>query len=231
MNPVLILTHNCLELTKRCVASVRNQDIPTRIMIVDNGSTDGTVDWLAEKEQAEIWFIGNVDNAGVSKGWNQGMRNLFFFLEIDHVLVIGNDTVLPIWFYSQLLSYQYPFVTGIAVDRMEQIAEPPKHKSADAHPDFSAFLIRREAWEKIGFFDERMSLYASDCDYHIRAHRAGVKMMKACIPFYHERSSTLRLAQNEERDKIQNQANADREVFRSIYGMLPGQLGYAELFL
>jgi GT2 family glycosyltransferase len=230
MNPVLILTHNNLSLTKRCVASVRNQDIPTQIMIVDNGSTDGTLEWLDEPAQLEIWAISNGNNDGVSKGWNQGMKTLFSTPDVDHVLIIGNDTVLPSWFYSQLLSYQYPFVTGISVERMEQIAKPPQQKSADVHPDFSAFLIRRQAWEEIGPFDERMILYASDCDYHVRGHRAGIKLMKSCVPFYHERSSTLRLAHPEERDRIQAQANADREVFRSIYGVLPGQPGYDALF-
>jgi len=42
MNYVLMLTRNNLELTKRAVESVRAQDIPTFVCMVDNGSTDGT---------------------------------------------------------------------------------------------------------------------------------------------------------------------------------------------
>ena len=33
MNPVLILTHNCLELTKKCVESVRAQDVEAYIFV------------------------------------------------------------------------------------------------------------------------------------------------------------------------------------------------------
>jgi len=45
MNPVLILTHNCLDLTKRCVESIRAQDIDITLQVIDNGSTDGTEEW------------------------------------------------------------------------------------------------------------------------------------------------------------------------------------------
>jgi len=75
-----------------------------------------------------------------------------------------------------------------------------------------------------------MKLYASDCDFHIRAHRMGIPLYKAAVPFYHERSSTLRLAPPEEAAEIQAQANRDREVFRSIYNCLPGTKEYEELF-
>jgi len=75
-----------------------------------------------------------------------------------------------------------------------------------------------------------MKLYASDCDFHVRAHRLGVPLYKASVPYYHERSSTLRLASPEERDEINVQANKDRAVFYSLYNCVPGQKEYEELF-
>lgn len=229
MNPILILTHNCLDLTKKCVESVNKQDIPTSLEIIDNGSTDGTEEWLTEQR------INNTKlkaNYGVSVGWNDGLR---WFFEIpyqaDHVLVINNDTILPSWFYRELLSYDVPFVTGVSVGKMEQIATPPASGQAlSTHPDFSAFLIRREAWDLVGPFDKRMKYYASDTDWHVRAHHLGLTLWNSGIPFYHERSSTLNLAPDEERQQIESQANADREVFRSLYGCIPGEPGYDELF-
>ena len=74
MNPVLILAHNCLELTKRCVESVRKQNAHCMIEIVDNGSTDGTADWLT---QEKINATHYKENLGVSKGWNDGLRWFF----------------------------------------------------------------------------------------------------------------------------------------------------------
>ena len=227
MNPVLILTRNNLELTKRCVASVEAQDIPTQVCIVDNGSTDGSTEWA--RKNGYLWSCYN-HNAGVSKAWTIGLQLLLEDSRRPHVLVLNNDTVLPPWFYRELLAYDVPFVTGLAQSDMAEIAEPKAPAALDPHPDFSAFLIRREAWEAVGPFDEGMKLYASDCDWHVRAHRKGIPLWKSSTSYYHERSSTIRLASDEERQKIQTQANEDRAKFRQLYGRVPGDPTYDELF-
>lgn len=231
MNPVLILAHNNMDLTKRCVRSLDQQDIANCIYIIDNGSTDGTRQWMRDT----FGFMGSMipNNGGVSQGWNFGIRTFFENkgeYRSDHILVVGNDTFLQPSFYRTLLSVPMPFVTGVAVDNMEQAMQPAEVLPLTPNPDFSAFLIRREAWAKIGPFDERMKHYCSDCDYHIRGHRLGVPMVKASVPFYHERSSTIRLASPEERQEIETQANKDREVFKGIYGCLPGSKEYEEIF-
>lgn len=227
MNGVLTLTHNNLSLTKRFVDSIRAQDIQCGIAFVDNGSTDGTKQWIMDFTCNFIFFS---DNNGVSAGWNAGLDR-FFFSGASGVFVFGNDTVIPPRFCRTLWSIDAPFVTGVAVDNMEQALQEPHTEPLTENPDFSAMLIRREAWERIGPFDERMKHYCSDCDYHIRGHRLGVKMVKAPVPFYHERSSTLRLASPEDRLEIETQANKDRQVFQSIYGCLPGSKEYEAIFL
>jgi GT2 family glycosyltransferase len=231
MNPVLMLTHNCLELTKRCVASLDQQDMPNQIYMFDNGSTDGTREWMADTfGYGGTW---TALNRGVSYPWNFGIRTFFETkskYRSDHILVVNNDTILPPWFYRELLSYDVPFVTGISVDNMDQIKEPAPRVELVGHPDFSAFLIRRDAWDKIGPFDERMKFYAQDCDYHVRAHRLGIPLWCANVPFYHARSSTLQLAPEKERLEIGEQANRDRQVFREKYGCIPGEPAYEELF-
>lgn len=229
-NPVLILTHNCLELTKKCVESVRKQDVPTVVMIFDNGSTDGTLQWLAKPEQTKILYMTEGINSGVSHGWNEGLKHLFGFSDVESVFCVNNDTVLPSWFCRSLLAYNVPFVTGVSVGFMQQIEEPQPPKELAPCPDFSAFLIRRDCWDWVGPFDERMRHYASDNDFHVRAHWAGVPLMNAGVHFYHERSSTLKTAPREEHLEICRQADADREVFKSIYGCMPWEPGYAELF-
>jgi len=227
-NPVLILTHNNLALTQRCVESVMAQDIPVDLLVIDNGSSDGTVEWLREQSN-RIMSVIICHNAGVSYGWNLGLCIAFDNWNADYCLVIGNDTMLPRWFYRKLLSHKALFTTGIAVDQMSQIADPPSEISVSPNPDFSAFLIHAPAWKIIGPFDERMKHYCSDCDYHIRGHRAGVGMYKISLPYYHERSSTIRHAPSAERAEIEAQANADRATFRSIYGCIPGEKAYEEM--
>lgn len=228
INPVLLLTRNCLDLTKRCVASLYSQDIATSVIVVDNGSTDGTLDWLQHGHAVDA-YTEFPDNRGVSYGWNFGLSFLFQEEEAEHVLVCGNDTVLGPWTYSALLSANVPFVTGVDVG-MNPLPEKPDVLPLSPHPDFSCFLIRRECWETVGSFDERMKLYASDCSYHVEAHRKGIPLWKASVPYNHERSSTLNRATPEERGAIHAQANADRQVFQSIYGCLPGTPAYEDLF-
>lgn len=225
MNPVLTLCRNNLQLTKRFAGSVLAQDISTRLFFVDNGSSDGTKEWLSAFDG-----LAFSQNKGVSYGWNVGLSTLFN-QGADHVLVCGNDTILASWTYSLLLAYNLGFVTGVAVDDLSQVRQKrPPLLPLEKHPDFSCYLVRRAVWERVGRFDDRMKHYASDTDYHVRAHRLGVDLYKACCPFYHERSSTLRNASPEERAEIQEQANKDRAVFQSIYHCLPGQPEYEALF-
>jgi len=224
---VLILTRNNLNLTKRTVESVQRQNMPTAIHIIDNGSTDGTVEWAQSHNILMHAFPANV---GVSGGWNRGLMSLFSDSRISRVFVINNDVVLPPFFMRELISYDAPFVTGIAVDNMEIIKELGARQPLQPNPDFSAFMIRRQAWEKIGIFDYRMKLYCSDTDYHVRGHRLGVGMFKVNVPYYHERSSTINHATPEERSQLHAQANKDREAFHSLYNCLPGSEAYAALF-
>ncbi len=225
-NHVLILTHNNLPLTMRAARSIAAQDIRTTLNIVDNGSTDGTKDCIFTGGARLLHAFS--DNAGVSKGWNRGLSILFE--QTDQVFLLNNDVLLPRWFCSQLLAYDKPFVSGVSVDKMEQIAEPAPMGDLQAHPDFSAFLLRREVWDKVGAFDESMKHYASDNDWHVRAHKAGIPLWKANVPFYHERSSTINLASEQERQEIQAQANQDRFVFKSKWGVMPWGEGYDALF-
>jgi GT2 family glycosyltransferase len=229
MNPVLILTRNNLELTKKCVESVRGQDIDTSLYVFDNGSTDGTPEWLL-RQHAVKWL--SPENVGVSRGWNVAISKIMAY-ELPnafepHCLVINNDVVLPSWTYRELLSYGVPFVTGVAVDVMP--AEPAMRMPLQPNPDFSCFLIRLEAWKMVGPFDERMKLYCSDCALHLEAHRKGFPLWKANVPYFHINSQTLKRATPEDRAEIEAQAGRDRMVFAEMYGCLPGSPEYEQLF-
>lgn len=225
-HPVLILTKNNLELTKKCVESVIAQDTPTTIMIFDNGSTDGTLEWA--KNHGHLWFVEH-HNTGVSKAWNTGLGWIFESRTSDHVLVLNNDVILPPWFLSNLLSYDLPFVSGRETTVLSDI-EVPTSGEIEGGPQFSAFLIRQSAWDAIGPFDANMNSWASDCDYHVRAHRKGILLQSAPVLYYHERSSTLRLAESKERRIMELQADADRMVFTEKWGIPVWSPEYVTLF-
>jgi hypothetical protein len=223
MFPVLTLAHNNIELTKRCVASIKTQDIPgVEVFVIDNDSTDGTRQWMVE------WMIPHArfsPQLGVSAGWNYGLDWFFRQPEVEQVMVIGNDTYLPSNFYREMMGYSAPFITGIA----DYEAKDTVPGVIGECPDFSAFLITRNCWVTVGTFDDTMKLYASDCDYHVRAQRMQIPLFKVNVPFGHDRSATLRNAPLEERRALEDQAHKDRERFKTKWGCLPGTPEYTEL--
>jgi O-antigen biosynthesis protein len=240
VNYVLIITKNNLALTQRCVESVRAQDVELKIHVYDNESTDGTQEWLAT--QPDIIDQSSGVDIGVTEAWNFCLNILFSTtgdgaegFHAQAVLVLNNDTIIPPWFMRELASYGMlygldPFVTGVATNDISVIAERAGVCPPSPHPDFSAFLIGRSVWEKVGPFDERFVLYCQDCDYHVRAHRAGVHLWKANVPYFHINSQTLHRSTPIDRQAIQEQANRDRAMFKSIYECLPGTPEYNELF-
>ena len=46
---VIIVTFNGMRWIDRCIDSVRKSDVPADILVIDNGSTDGTVERLQKK--------------------------------------------------------------------------------------------------------------------------------------------------------------------------------------
>lgn len=78
---LVTLTHNKLHVTRRCVASLLGSTYrPLELVVVDNGSTDGTREWLAElaasarRAKVRLVKILNKKNIGCSTARNQGIE-------------------------------------------------------------------------------------------------------------------------------------------------------------
>ena len=94
-----LVTHDRLALTQRCVASWRATARPQdRLVIIDNASTDGTVEWLSE-----TWplaqMIYNPDNKYPGLACNQGWElGLSLGFTPDFLHRCDNDIeMLPGW--------------------------------------------------------------------------------------------------------------------------------------
>ena len=69
----IIVTYNGMKWMERCLDSVCNSSVASDIFIVDNGSVDGTQDFIREKYPHAI-FMQNTENSGFGKANNYGLQ-------------------------------------------------------------------------------------------------------------------------------------------------------------
>jgi GT2 family glycosyltransferase len=72
----IIVTYNAMKWAEKCFSSLRKSSIPVQIIVVDNGSTDGTQDYL-KGNFPEIDFIQSSENLGFGKANNLGIEKAY----------------------------------------------------------------------------------------------------------------------------------------------------------
>lgn len=88
MIPVLLTTYNRLEYTKAALAALLDT---CEVIVIDNGSTDGTVEWLRTQE---VFVICNKENRGVAGAMNQFLS----MIDSHWAGKVDNDTIVtPGW--------------------------------------------------------------------------------------------------------------------------------------
>ena len=87
----IILSFNTKEFTELCIDSIRKKCKKEcyEIVVVDNASTDGSIEWL--KEQDDIILIANDKNVGFPAGCNQGVQHAN---PENDVFLLNNDTLM-----------------------------------------------------------------------------------------------------------------------------------------
>lgn len=99
---VIILTWNQRIVLHRCLDSLMPAiaDIDNEVIVIDNGSSDGTPELLAA-QFSQIRVIANVKNRGVAAARNQGIAAA----EGEHILILDNDTVVNAEAIIGMLNY------------------------------------------------------------------------------------------------------------------------------
>ncbi|HDP70607.1 MAG TPA: glycosyltransferase [Actinobacteria bacterium] len=140
---IIILTHNQLEYTKKCIDSIfRHTKESFELIVVDNGSMDGTVEYLKKVKSSpclptgtaigrnlkdkssgyckDIKIIENKENRGFAMGNNQGMA----VAKGDSVLLLNNDIVVtPGWLGRMSAKFKEEKV-GIVGPRTNYVVGP-----------------------------------------------------------------------------------------------------------
>jgi len=84
---IIILSWNTKDLLKKCLKSI---PFYAEIIIVDNGSTDGTIHFLNSLKWPNLKIIKNKKNLGFAKGNNQGLE----VAKGDFVMILNSDTIV-----------------------------------------------------------------------------------------------------------------------------------------
>ena len=192
---IIIPNYNGLKFMDECIRSLNAQTYPNfRTLVVDNGSTDGSVEWLKE-HQIDTIFLP--ENTGFSGAVNVGIKAA----DTPYVLLLNNDVRVDEYFVAEMVR---------AIGQSERIFSVSSRMIQMYHPDrlddagdmysllgwayqrgvgrdlthyrrssrvFSACagaaIYRREVFEEIGYFDEMHFAYLEDIDVGYRARIFG----------------------------------------------------------
>ncbi|MCQ6961814.1 hypothetical protein PV02_01035 [Methanolobus chelungpuianus] len=195
---IVMLNYNGLEYLKKTVPSVLELNYPNyEYIIVDNGSSDGSIDFIRGFER--IRLVENGENVGYSKGKNIGFReaNGEYVLSLDNDILLtdqdilgkllsmrGKDTgfiqvlftdidTMHTKYYGIYFSF-YGANLHLKPQDVEKIRNCKKQIPIGAATG-GCFFVSKKNWDYIGGFDESQSFNLDDMDVGPRAWMYGFK--------------------------------------------------------
>jgi GT2 family glycosyltransferase len=201
----VVLSWNGREDTLACLASLaRLPDRPDVVVVVDNGSTDGTAEAVRERFP-DAQLIRSEENLGFTGGNNLGISRALE-LGADHVLILNNDAEAEPGAIRALVDEAGRRPDAASLGAKILFADPPDliwfvgarydpragyngrqfgYRERDGvrfdavretdRACGAAMLVPRSVLERVGVFDEALFLYSEDVDWSIRARAAGYR--------------------------------------------------------
>jgi glycosyltransferase involved in cell wall biosynthesis len=103
LTSVIVPCWNQLEFTRKCLHALFRQTAPSwELIVIDNGSTDGTGSYLAGVQDASpvpVTVIANGTNRGFPAAINQGLQ----YARGEYLVLLNNDVVVTEGWLSQLI--------------------------------------------------------------------------------------------------------------------------------
>ena len=152
--------YNQLDYTQQFIGSLDRAEVDfSRIVAVDNGSSDGTREWLQNQGFGQV--ILNNRNLGCGAAWNQGA----LALQSKWTVVMNNDVVCAKGWLSNLLAsaeqHQLQIASPAMVEgeldyNLEEWAQQASLKMQGhcrlGAPHAVCMAIREDVWSDIGYF-------------------------------------------------------------------------------
>ena len=201
---IVILTHNGCEYTIRAIDSLKTMTYPNYdLVVVDNRSTDTTVEKIREKYPF-ITLLIQPSNKGFAAAANSGLQRAME-QKADYALIINNDVLVMPSMLTHLIEAMTPDVGAAApmiyfLDNPKQIwsigfARHPflleAYGGARGQIDEGqwlvpvdvdyllgcALLLRVSVLEEVGLFDDRFFFYYEDLDLCLRIQKKGYRLI------------------------------------------------------
>lgn len=245
---IVVPTFNQFNFTKEFLKSLLSKTNNNfEIIIVDNASSDNTIEYLNSLSEKEVRIkrVQNNENLGFPIAVNQGIKKA----KGNFILIANNDIVLTNNWLERMIEVAESdpkigivgpisnSVSGVqidtnanykSIDEMHRYAKKVSKESKGQVFEFPrvAFLctlIKRDVIEKIGGLDERFSPgNFEDDDFCLRAQIAGYKTVIAKDVFIHHYGSKSFKADGEK--KYFNRLEINRKLFVDKWGADPDEI-------
>jgi GT2 family glycosyltransferase len=212
---IIIVTHNHRKYLNDCITSIIKQDYPHEIILVDNCSTDGTINYVKEYFP-DITIIESQKNKGYGSGNNLGFKHA----NGKYIVILNPDVIVQDCWLENLISPlknrncvittpMILFFDGLKVNTFGNsnhftgltftngLGLDPSFFNHIIHTSGvsgACFALTRDAYIDLGGFDESFFLYNEDSDFSWRAIILGYDIL--AIPdsiVYHDYHLNVKL--------------------------------------
>ena len=190
---VIIVTYNPKKWIEKCFTSIENCSIPLNVIVIDNGSNDGSQE-IIKKKHPNIIFIQNKENLGFGKANNIGIeiaykKNADYFFLLNQDVWLENDTIENLIKISQenpefgIISPVHFNGLGTQLDlgfkNASKINQDQLTKNELIEVPFvnaAIWIITKNCIEKVGGFSPDFFHYCEDNNYVARLKFHNLKL-------------------------------------------------------
>ena len=203
---VVVVTYNRAELLRRCLAGLAALERrPDAVYVVDNASTDHTLEVLDQVTDLPLTVIGSETNDGGAGGFNRGVRAAYDAGH-DRIWLMDDDVVPAPGCLGVLMAHPGPALMAVREDLEGRLCEKaattfdlrnplairPKRQTVDErfadrgsmpaevpveNVAFEGFMVHRRVVEAVGLPDPSFFIFYDDVDFAVRTRRAGFAIL------------------------------------------------------
>lgn len=187
----VVVTYNRLQLLKRCIESIKKQSFEDfDIFVINNGSTDGTLEWLSSQEGITVV---NQENVGGAGGFYTGMSTSYkkgyeWIWMMDDDGVTDENQLQCLYEMSVANGFVYANALVCNIDTPSILSfglsnngvpilyseEAKNTMYINSINPFNGTFIHRSVMDKIGFIKKEMFIWGDEEEYTLRAKRSGI---------------------------------------------------------